>query len=442
MNMRIYGDFFAGSARTAKRALPALALAGTLAACGGGSDGAAPEVAKLPDEANGRVAVTNTQADLDIRVLNPETRVPIDAPDTANKSGPSVARKTNRVTLTLASEVFPPVVEGEVVQATSVSIKGEHGVVSYNMRGAPRLGAIDWIKGLANNKPKLTSSATFNDSDVSAVIVDGNNIYAAMATNAPEFPFPSVLERMQIQGDSLTLSGNERMELTSFVATSVMENGNTIYATSGNTGGVFAFNKMDMTQLGEFPLSDARWVALDEAGQRIVVAQGGQPQGQISVFEEDAFPNGSMNLLNTFPFPGANVPESKTTVEIAGGKAFIAAGPEGVQVVCLDTGDVIGNVPRPDPGLLDPPLPDEVVVTNAVTVDDDLMFISNGEAGVYVATGAQGFNENNCNPQDITVLGKLRFDDLQSANHVAYKNKYLLVAAGLGGVKVVRVRTD
>jgi len=59
-----------------------------------------------------------------------------------------------------------------------------------------------------------------------------------------------------------------------------------------------------------------------------------------------------------------------------------------------------------------------------------------------VATGAQGFNENNCNPQDITVLGKLRFDDLQSANHVAYKNKYLLVAAGLGGVKVVRVKTD
>lgn len=438
--MRIYGDFFAGSARTAKRALPALALAGTLAACGGGSDGPAPEVAKLPDEANGRVAVTNTQADLDIRVLNPETRVPIDAPDAANKSGPSIARKTNRVTLTLGSEVFPPVVEGEVVQATSVSIKGDHGVVSYNMRGAPRLGAIDWIKGLANDKPRLTASATFNDSDVSALVVDGNNIYAAMATNAPEFPFPSVLERMQIQGDSLTLSGNERVGLTSFVATSVMENGNTIYATSGNTGGVFAFDQTDMSQLGEFPLSDARWVALDNEGRRIVVAQGGQPEGQISVFEEDAFPNGSMNLLNTFPFPGANVPESKTTVEIAGGKAFIAAGPEGVQVVCLDTGDVIGNVPRPDPASLG--LSPDVVVTNAVTVDDDLMFISNGEAGVYVATGARDFREDNCDPQDITMLGKLRFDDLQSANHVAYKNRYLLVAAGLGGVKVVRVRTN
>ena len=80
-----------------------------------------------------------------------------------------------------------------------------------------------------------------------------------------------------------------------------------------------------------------------------------------------------------------------------------------------------------------------MVVTNAVSVDDDLMFISNGEAGVYVAEASSRFDGNNCDPQNITMLGKLRFDDLQSANHVDYKSGYLYVAAGLGGVKVVRV---
>ena len=148
-----------------------------------------------------------------------------------------------------------------------------------------------------------------------------------------------------------------------------------------------------------------------------------------------------MNLLNTFSFPGANVPEAKTTVDIAGGKAFVAAGPDGVQVVCLDDGQIVGSVPIPDPAALG--LDPAVVVTNAVSVDKDLLFISNGEAGVYVAQGAEEFKDTACNAQQqITMLGQLQFDDLQSVNHVEFENDYLIIAAGLGGVKVVRVEVD
>ena len=146
-----------------------------------------------------------------------------------------------------------------------------------------------------------------------------------------------------------------------------------------------------------------------------------------------------MNLLNTFAFPGADVPESKSTVEIVGGKAFIAAGPAGVQVMCLDNGQIVGSVPRPDPVALG--LDPSVVVTNAVTVDEDLMFISNGEAGVYVAAGTAEFASTPCDaPQTITVLGRLGFDNLQSVNHVDYENKRLLIAAGLGGLKIVQIQ--
>jgi hypothetical protein len=80
-----------------------------------------------------------------------------------------------------------------------------------------------------------------------------------------------------------------------------------------------------------------------------------------------------------------------------------------------------------------------VVVTNAVTVQDDLMFISNGEAGVYAAAGAASFESPSCGAQQIDVLGRLRFDDLESVNHVAYRGEYLFVAAGLGGLKIVLV---
>ena len=80
-------------------------------------------------------------------------------------------------------------------------------------------------------------------------------------------------------------------------------------------------------------------------------------------------------------------------------------------------------------------------MTNAVTVDEDLMFISNGEAGVYVAAGDGEFAEAPCDaPLNITMLGHLRFDDLQSVNHVDYESKRLLIAAGLGGLKIVKVK--
>ena len=141
----------------------------------------------------------------------------------------------------------------------------------------------------------------------------------------------------------------------------------------------------------------------------------------------------------TYPFTGANVPESKSTVEVVGGKAFIAAGTGGVQILSVNTGAVVGTVPLPDPASLG--LDPSVVVTNAVAVDDDLLFISNGEAGVYVAQGSKHFDQTGSEEQQqITLLGRLRLDDLQSVNHVAYKKKYLIIASGLGGLKTIEIK--
>lgn len=395
------------------------------------------DVPVLPDEANDRVSITNNLNTLNARVSYSSENIPVDSNTPAALKLPSAGKKAPTISFKLVSQVQPPTVDGQVVQATSVTLtKKGAAVISYNMRGAPRLGAIDWINRSSDDHPRLTSGITFIDSDINAVNSDGNYIYTAVATDAVDYPFPAVMERMKIKYKSTTLEDNVRVPLTSYAATSVLPVEKIIYATSGNQGGIYAFDAKDMTPLGEFPLHDARWVAMDEENHRLVVAQG--TPGVLSVFEEGAFPGGSMNLLNTFPFPGANVAESKSTVEIVGGKAFIAAGPEGVQIMCLDDGSIIGSIPIPDPASLG--LDPSVVVTNAVAVDEDLIFISNGEAGIYVARNKKDFDKNNCDAPNITILGKLRFGDLQSANHVAYKKRYLYVAAGLGGVKVVKVK--
>jgi outer membrane protein assembly factor BamB len=420
--------------RTWSRATTTAVLAFLAASCDSG-DG----IVKPGDQADGRILITNDEGVLQGRISRPGTVIPIDPPAPGlfppQASSRPLAAPKKDLSLTLEAEVSPPTVNGEVVQATSVVLQGtSKALVSYNMRGAPRLGGMDWLTNLTTN-PRIGASATFNDSDVSAVSFDGSFAYAAEATGATEFPYPAVLERLRVVGNGFSLDGNLRVPLTSYVATSTMVTGGAVYATSGDGGHITAFDKNTFALLGQYPLDDARWVAWDEQGGRVVVAQG--TPGRLSVFAEGDFPGGSLNRLNTFTFPGAGVAESKSTVEILGGKAFVAAGPEGVQIVCLDDGQVVGSVPRPDPAALG--LDPSVVVTNAVSVDGDVMFISNGEAGVYVAQGDEDFGTSGCAQQTITMLGHVRFDNLQSANHVDYKSKWLMVAAGLGGVKVVEV---
>ncbi len=390
------------------------------------------------NQANERISIVNDAASLAARVTYYDTDVPIETVGVGYPSpsvmapvagGVSSASQAG-VSLKLKAEVAPPSVAGQVLQATSIALVGNLAVVSYNMIGNPYLGAVDVFDVNNGGHPVLQSQAVFQNTDVSAVFTLGQNVFVAEATGDVGFAAPAVFEIMQLQGSKLVLDGNRRMGLTSFVGTGVAASGSRAYATSGDNGALFAIDPTSFTLLKSVGLHDARGVAV--GGGKVVVVQG--TPGQIAVFDES-----TLAPAGTFSFTGADVPESKSTVELAGGKAFVAAGSGGVQVLSTSTGNVVGSVPRPDPASLG--LDPSVVVTNAAAIDEDLVFISNGEAGVYVAQGSQPFAETGSETQQkITMLGRLGFGSSQSANHVAYRDKYLMVAAGLGGVKIVQIQ--
>jgi hypothetical protein len=312
-----------------------------------------------------------------------------------------------------------------------VSIVGQRAVVSYNMRGNPYVGAVDVFDLSNNNVPVLTSRALFQNADMNSVFASGTSLYVAEATGDTGFVSPAVFEVMQLVGNNLTLLGNRRMAMSSFAGTSATATATQAYATSGDNGALFVINPVTFTRIDSIPLHDARWVSV--AGGKIAVVQG--TPGKLAVYNE-----ATRAPIGTWAFTGANVAESKSTVQLVGGKAFIGAGTGGVQILSAATGLVVGSVARPSPASLG--LADSVVVTNAVSIDSDLLFISNGEAGVYVARGSQAFSATGSETaQTITMLGKLRFANLQSVNHVAYSTQdgYLIIAAGLGGLKMVKV---
>src|SRR3989454_3716938 len=341
----------------------------------------------------------------------------------------STASQAGGFNLSLKAEVAPPSLGGQMLQATSVSIVGNLAVVSYNMVGNPYLGAVDVIDITNKNQPVLRSEALFQNTDVSAVTTSGVNVYLAEATGDTGFASPAVFEVVKLVGNQLVLTGNTRTGLSSFAATSVAFGSTHVYATSGDAGSLFILNPATFAVTSSMPLTDARWVAV--GGGVVAVVQG--VPGRLAVYNES-----DMSLVGSWPFKGADIAQSKSQAELVGGKAFIAAGDSGVQVLNPATGAFLGQVPRPNPDSLG--LSPSVVVTNAVAIDHDLMFISNGEAGVYLAQGSQAFSTSGSETQQIiTMQGKLRFGNLQSVNHVALQSGILIIAAGLGGLKIVQV---
>lgn len=397
------------------------------------------------NQANDRISITNNPGVLASRVTYLNDVIPIDSVGVGYPSAPGgapfgsatvnrSAAASQAVSMSLKAEVSPPLLGGQMLQATSVSIVGNLAVVSYNMVGNPYLGAVDVIDITNRNQPVLRSEALFQNTDVSAVTTSGTNVYLAEATGDTGFTAPAVFEVVQLVGNQLVLTGNKRVGLTSFAGTSVAA-GTRVYATSGDGGSLFMIDPTSFAVTSSIPLHDARWVAV--GGGQVAVVQG--TPGILSVYNES-----NMSVVGSWPFAGADIAESKSQAVLVGGKAFIAAGDSGVQILNAATGAKLGAVPRPNPDSLG--LSPSVVVTNSVTIDQDLMFISNGEAGVYLAQGSQAFSATGAGTLPTTTMrGKLRFGNLQSVNHVAYSAGgpgnpgVLIVAAGLGGLKILQV---
>jgi hypothetical protein len=324
-----------------------------------------------PNQSGGRVNVNNDEPTLNQRVTVTNDTVTVDS------SGLGKGFRTQAFSMTLVAEIAPPVVNGQNLQATSVSLNGQFGYIGYNLQGNTYGGGVDIVQLKGTKNATIRSEATFTDTKVSSVSFDAitGNLYLAEACGNPAFAFPAAAEVMQTSGNKLSASGSVQSVLTSFVATSIAVGTGKIYATTGNTGGLYTLT-IDSAKSQSFSsISDSRWVDYD--ANYLAVVQGG---GKLSVY--GAFTGA---LISTYSFTGTSIPESKSTVRVIRGKALIAAGDVGVVLMNLATGTIVGFIPRTIVSGLDPSLS----VTNAVDGAGEYIYISNGEAGVYVAQASQ-----------------------------------------------------
>lgn len=342
---------------------------------------------------------------------------------------PMLAAAPPSFTLTLKAEVASPVVNGRTLEATHVVADAKYAYVTYGASGEESVGAIASFDISNPDRPKLLSLASLPTSDVNAIAMGSTKIYLAEATSDAGFAERAVLEELTVL-KGVIQPVSRRVGLPSYAATGVSLYSGFIFVTSGSggsgSGGVTVLDVSRLAALWSDIFLDARAMSIAPLSRTAVALQGSQ--GRLRVYDATNYLAGPY----TIDIGGASIPSSKGTLEILNDWVFASAGEGGAKIVSISGRRVIASLPRPVEADVDP----ADAVSNAVTVDGDLVFVANGGAGVYVAS-KQG-NGTGMNP-NLTLLGKIRFSGRVSANYVASKSGMLFVAAGLGGLKIIRV---
>jgi len=332
--------------------------------------------------------------------------------------------------LTLTGEVDSPVVNGKKLQATSVVIRGKKAYVSYNTAGAARAGAIDIIDFKNPYSPRLKSRIIYEDKDINALFCANYSVHLAQSM---DHSIPGMYSNMEIiprrRHHRLDLNNITSIPLASYATTSIWGRRGMSYATTGSTGGLYVFDT-DGNSIYSESIDDARWVTGRRA--KIAVLSGGN-NPMINVYKRRG---NTIDKVNSFEISEAREVEAKSMIRISSRYAFVAGNREGVGIYNLRTGERVQHIPLPSFG-------GAYSSANGISMWKNLLFVSNGGGGIYVAQNDQPITSVRHDHQmDVNIVGQLQFEEGLSANHIAYKKDVLVVAAGDKGVKIVAVQNN
>ncbi len=343
-----------------------------------------------------------------VSIINPSTA-----------TGRQMEAQASPVPLVLISQVDAPSVDGRTLRATHVDIDGKYAYVSYNTEGEIYLGAVEIFDISDVYNPKITAQAIFKEADISSLEFKNGVLYLAAAVNIDankDVTAPANLITVAVSGGVFT-SPFKFSSVPGFVATDVAHTNTHTVVTSGNDGSVSLFDG-NQTLGQSVKIDDLRAVAF--GSDKIAVLSG---TGGVSVLD----PNSLSTVLS---IPLANdVAEAKRTLSINQNHLFVSEGRNGAGIYQMGDGKLVKRMAIPI-------LPNDVeagdVVTNAVSVDQDLLFMANGAAGISIADVKD--------KSSIKEFGVLDLDG--SSNFVRNEQKFVFVATGAGGLQIIKINKE
>ena len=364
-----------------------------------------------------------------------ELQAPTFTPDLGDSVAASVAGE--RVQFTEEAQVAAPSSRFGALQATHSAFVDGFAYVSYAMVGEEAAGAVDVFDVNGASTPKLVSSATLDGSDVHTLAVVGSRLYLGTGAQDLARGETAVLEVLQLDRGRIT-QRIARISLPSHIVTGIAVAAGKVWVTTGTggdrEGGLTVLDERTFQVISFDRFSDARAVAPN--GGDVIAVVRGRP-GRLRMYAQS-----TGAFLREFELGGLSFANAKASIVSRATWAYIGAADAGVVVTQLRqngriTGSIVGELARPRV----PGLPDEYAVTNAVTVAGDYVVAANGAAGVSVAHTTDQWTAQTNKPV-LTPMGRLALPDGFSANFVAGSFPNLFVAAGFGGLRLVRLRVS
>ncbi|MDM9631666.1 hypothetical protein [Robiginitalea aurantiaca] len=320
--------------------------------------------------------------------------------------------------LTLIATVNPPSFPGEEpLTATHADLDGDYVFVGYNKAGDVYQGAIDVIDISDPNIPQVRSRLFYSNADINSLAFSNGYIYAVGAINAETSDIAtgnSFIARIPV---SFGVFDTEKIIYgfqQGFNANDVLVDGSRAIVTSGKQGVVAAYNTSDLAIAEEMYVEDARSLTTWLDGYAVLDAGSGVRLLNAALTETSLIPIGT-DLGET----------SKKTLGIWENKILVPEAAQGAGIYNGTSGTLLQYVAIPT-------IPSEVspdqAVTNAVSVNDDLLFMANGGAGLALAELLAS---------TITTAGTINLDG--SVNYVISKDDYAFVASGSDGLQIIQL---
>lgn len=318
--------------------------------------------------------------------------------------------------LTRIARVIPPVFNGRTLTASHVNIQGSQAFVGHNRMGPEYLGAIELVDVRVAHDPQILSQVIFRSMDVSAVLAIGEYVYFAGARDRDQFQgveHAALLGRIRIEGNRFS-NQVDVITLPGFAGTDLAFDGQDLFVSSGAEGGISRINVESFRPVGFWSKADVRSLAWHDG--KLAVLSG--TEGTF-LYDADALDR-PRNVSDR-----TSAPNAKRTISFFEEYLLVAEGERGAGIYLTRDGSRAQSVEivRPVDDALEP----FEMVTNAVSVTDDIMWLANGAAGLSMARYADGA---------FTTIGFALLGG--SANYIQAQDEFIFAAAGSEGLQILR----
>ena len=345
--------------------------------------------------------------------------ITIDENYSGKRTSKAVEEPAGNYPLTLITQVNPPTY-GPITGLTAahVYVEDDYAYVAYNVAGDEYSGAIDIINVADPNNPTVTSRVVYSNADINSLQYSKGFLYAVGgmdATSSFTALSNSFITKIPVfSGVMDTDAGVIYGFQPGDNATDIVIDGNEAYVTSGKDGSITIYDTKDLDIKKEAAFADLRSLAFDDNKVALLDATIG-----IRVLDDN------LKLKKEIPIDTDFGLYTKRSIDFIGDKIIVAEGSKGAGVYSYDSGALLQYIPV----IIDPNVaPTGDIVNNAVAINEDMVLMANGGAGLSISDDKGDTTE----PYGVIQL-------FGSINYVQTVGDYAFAAAGKEGLQIIKL---